>query len=150
MRHIIKERFCLFVISSLLFSGNWLGLMMSNPGAATSFSDHLFSYNVLQVLQTSNREPCANIWLYIFNNVHFFLVDLQLQVKIDTKTNTEPAGALAKQRQSLFPAERVGWERNTSGRGDKEAEEHRKTDKETNTGLVWVRELKEWFGVTFS
>lgn len=36
------------------------------------------------------------------------------------KSNTEPAGALAKQRLSLLPTERVGCRRNTSGRGAKE------------------------------
>lgn len=72
---------------------------------------------------------------YIFNNGHL-LVDLQSQVKVDTKTNTEPAGALAKQRLSLLPTERVGREQNTSGRGDKEAQQHKKIDKESNAGLV--------------
>lgn len=44
----------------------------------------------------------------ILNNVHL-LVNLQLQVKNYTKTNTKPAGAFAKQRLATLPTERVGW-----------------------------------------
>lgn len=104
--------------------------MMTNPGAAASFLDHLFSNNVSI---SPDIPPWARDVLRsgcIFNNGHLF-VDLQLQVKIDTKTNTEAAGALAKPRLSLLPTERVGWERNTSGRGDKEAEEQRKSRQRT-------------------
>lgn len=87
----------------------WLGLMLSNPGVSMSFSDHLFSY---YMSSSPDFQPWATDVLtfgYIFNNVHL-LVYLQFQVKTVTKTNTEPAGALAKQRLSLLPTERVGWE----------------------------------------
>lgn len=68
---------------------------MKNPGASFFSPDRLFSCNL-------SSSPDVPLWTrgvlsfsYILNNGHL-IVNLQLQVKIDTKTNTTPAGAFAK------------------------------------------------------
>lgn len=65
---------------------------MTNPGAAVSFSDQLFSR---KVVQTSHRETEMCRIPVTSSIMAHLLVVLQLQVKTDTKTNTEPAGAIA-------------------------------------------------------